>query len=146
MSAPVPNPALLKIGELQTQSGVPIKTIRYYEERGLIHPVSRTAGGFRLFHPQTLVRLAFIRRSQCLGLSLQEISELLAIHDRGQQPCTEVRQKFRAKVAAIEQQITELQHLKAELLALAAEPATAADVDTICPIIQKGGVPKREND
>ncbi len=130
-------PTLLKIGELQAQSGVPVKTIRYYEELGLLRAARRSEGGFRLFQPETLTRLAFIRRSQRLGLSLQEIGELLAIHDRGEQPCAEVRQKFRAKVDEIEQRIAELAQLKGELLALAAEPDSEAAADIICPIIQK---------
>ncbi len=136
MSVPLASPPLLKIGELQAQSGVPVKTLRYYETRGLLPAAGRTVGGFRLFHPQTLTRLAFIRRSQRLGLSLQDIGELLALHDQGQPPCMEVRQKFRAKVEAIDQQIAELQHLRAQLLALAAAPVAEAGQDIICPIIQ----------
>jgi MerR family copper efflux transcriptional regulator len=131
---------LLKIGELKEKSGVSIKTIRYYEEIGLIQPETRTSGNFRLFSPQALNRLRFIKRSQRLGLSLQEIGELLQIHDSGQLPCHEVRRKFTGKIAEIERQIADLQILKQELATLMAVSNTEndrTDEDIICPIIEQ---------
>ncbi|HEY9846787.1 MAG TPA: MerR family transcriptional regulator [Candidatus Caenarcaniphilales bacterium] len=68
---------LLLIGQLAAQSRVPIKTIRYYEELGLLKSLGRTEGGYRQFSSQVLTRLAFIKRAQNLGLSLQEIREFL---------------------------------------------------------------------
>jgi MerR family copper efflux transcriptional regulator len=131
---------LLKIGELHAQSGVPIKTIRYYEEIGLIAAKERTSGGFRLFSPDVLTRLNFIKRSQRLGLSLQEIGELLQIYDSGQLPCREVKHKFAEKITEIDRHIAELKVLKQELLSL----ISVSDFQTsdsgnnvICPIIQK---------
>lgn len=131
---------LLKIGELKEKSGVSIKTIRYYENIGLIQAAARTSGNFRLFSPQALNRLRFIKRSQRLGLSLQEIGELLQIYDSGQLPCHEVRHKFTQKIAAIERQIAELRVLKQELVTLmAVSPAESdrTDGDIICPIIEQ---------
>ncbi|MEC4802932.1 MAG: heavy metal-responsive transcriptional regulator [Jaaginema sp. PMC 1079.18] len=136
---------LLKIGELQQKSRVSIKTIRYYEQIGLIQAVSRTTGNFRLFSPQVLPRLQFIRRSQRLGLSLQEIRELLQIYDSGEPPCTEVRQKFQEKVTEIDDRIAELEQLKQELLASLNRTDAVSregDRDIICPIIQP---PKNSN-
>ena len=62
-----------QIGLIAKESGVPIKTIRYYEELGLLKASSRTEGGFRLFDPDVFARLHFIKRAQSLGLSLLEI-------------------------------------------------------------------------
>lgn len=125
---------LLQIGEVKAQSGVPVKTIRYYEALGLIQSEKRTSGGFRLFAPDTLIRLAFIKRSQTLGLSLQEISDILAIHDQGELPCPEVRQTFQTKIAQIDHQIEQLTALKNQLQSLiTAEPSANAP---ICPIIE----------
>lgn len=136
---------LLRIGVLKDRSQVPIKTIRYYEEMGLIQAEKRTSGGFRLFSPRILGRLAFIKRAQNLGLSLQEIGEILAIHDQGQLPCDAVRDKFQVKLTEIDQRIVQLQVLKQELQSLMAQPLpTPADYaeDTICPIIEHPQSPR----
>jgi DNA-binding transcriptional MerR regulator len=63
---------MLKIGQLSLESGVSIKTIRYYEELGLIQSPERTEGQFRLFTPDTVHRLLFVKRLQSLGLSLRK--------------------------------------------------------------------------
>ncbi|MFE4106498.1 heavy metal-responsive transcriptional regulator [Almyronema epifaneia] len=127
----------LKIGEVHQQSQVPIKTIRYYEELGLIQSARRTRGGFRLFWPEVLTRLAFIKQAQSLGLSLQEIGEILALHDQGQIPCQTVRQKFQQKIVAINDRIEQLTQLKNQLTHLLdqATPTTLTD-EQICPIIE----------
>jgi len=132
-------PERLLIGQVKAQSGVPIKTIRYYEQLGLIEAVDRTQGGFRLFSPQVLSRLAFIRRSQQLGFSLQEIKQILHIHDRGQLPCDQVRHNIDLKVADIDRRIAQLKELKQELLDLvqASPQVTPSAEPIICPIIQQ---------
>ncbi|MDB9519633.1 heavy metal-responsive transcriptional regulator [Roseofilum reptotaenium CS-1145] len=129
----------LLIGQVKAQSGVPIKTIRYYEQLGLIAAVDRTEGGFRLFSPQVLSRLAFIRRSQHLGFSLQEIKQILQIHDQGELPCKQVRQNIDLKVAEIDRRIAELTQLKQELLDLVqtSPHVNPSEEPIICPIIQQ---------
>ncbi len=132
---------LLKIGEVATESGLSVKTIRYYEETGLLLPtVERSEAGYRLFQPQVLNRLAFIRRSQALGLTLQEIQQILTVHDQGQLPCGEVRQHLELKVEAIEQQIHALETLRAELKGILSgwedQPSSDRIAQTICPNIQ----------
>jgi MerR family transcriptional regulator, copper efflux regulator len=133
--------ALLKIGEVAAESGLSVKTIRYYEESGLLLPtVKRSESGYRLFQPQVLNRLAFIRRSQSLGLTLQEIQQILAVHDHGQLPCGEMRQHLELKVEAIEQQIQALETLRAELKGILSgwqdQPSSDRITQTICPNIQ----------
>lgn len=129
---------LLKIGELASRSGVPIKTIRYYEELGLVQSCGRTEGQFRLFHPDILTRLAFIKRLQSLGLSLQEIGECLAVYDRGELPCGDVKTKLEERVAEIDKKVAELKLLRCELSDIlqhwAAEPEKQTEV--ICPNLQ----------
>ncbi len=132
---------LLKIGEVAAESGLSVKTIRYYAETGLLLPtVERSESGYRLFQPQVLNRLAFIRRSQSLGLTLQEIQQILAVHDHGQLPCGEMRQHLELKVEAIEQQIQALETLRAELKGILSgwqdQPSSDRIAQTICPNIQ----------
>ncbi len=126
-----------QIGSIAKESGVPIKTIRYYEELGLLQAIGRTEGGYRLFSGDVLSRLSFIKRAQSLGLSLAEIKEFLDVHDQGNLPCDHVRVKLQDKMADIDRQIQQLQILKLELQALLSEPLSSENPDTvICPIIQ----------
>ena len=126
------------IGSVAKESGVPIKTIRYYEELGLLKTSGRTEGGFRIFSSDVLARLNFIKRSQRLGLSLAEIKDFLDIHDRGELPCEHVQIKLSDKISQIEQQIQQLQILKLELQGLLSgwETIPENSEETICPIIQ----------
>jgi MerR family transcriptional regulator, copper efflux regulator len=100
---------LLKIGEVASQSKLPIKTVRYYEEIGLLAPtVERSPVGYRLFQESVLNRLAFIKRSQALGLSLTEVQQILQVHDQGQLPCGEMKHHLESKLEEINQQIEAL--------------------------------------
>lgn len=129
---------LLKIGEVATSSGLPIKTVRYYEEIGLLAPtVERSNNGYRLFLPQIFDRLAFIKRAQQLGLSLSEIQQILAVYDQGQLPCGEVRSHLEKKVEQIADQIRSLQLLQDELQGLLSGWQDQPDrIPVICPNLQ----------
>lgn len=132
---------LLKIGEVSLRSGLSVKTIRYYEEIGLLTPtVGRSNTRYRLFDLQVLNRLAFIKRAQSLGLSLTEVQQILTVHDQGELPCGEVRLHLEAKVEAISKQIAALQLLQAELQGILsgwqAQPSQEQIEQTICPNLQ----------
>ena len=71
------NSSALRIGEVALRSGVSIDTVRYYERRRLLPAARRTQGGFRLFTPETVERVQFIKQAQELGFSLDEIGEIL---------------------------------------------------------------------
>ena len=134
--------ALLKIGEVALQSGLPVKTIRYYEEIGLLTPtVERSAAGYRLFDAQVLNRLAFVRRSQSLGLSLTEVQQILQVHDQGELPCGEVKQHLQLKLEDLNYQIESLEILRAELQGILSGWQEKPEGDrirkTICPNIQR---------
>jgi MerR family transcriptional regulator, copper efflux regulator len=136
-----PQEKLLKIGEVASNSGLPVKTIRYYEEIGLLTPtVDRSKSGYRLFNLQVLNRLAFIKRAQSLGLSLNEIHQILIVHDAGQLPCGEVKQHLQAKVQSITEQIEALETLKFELQGILSgweeHPNSHQIAQTICPNLQ----------
>jgi MerR family transcriptional regulator, copper efflux regulator len=133
---------LLKIGEVALKSGLSVKTIRYYDEIGLLTPaVERAESGYRLFNPQVLQRLAFIRRAQALGLHLSEVQQILKVHDQGELPCGEVRQHLEAKVRDVRQQIEALETLRLELEGILSgwqdQPAEERLAQTICPNLQR---------
>ncbi|MER3492213.1 MAG: heavy metal-responsive transcriptional regulator [Mastigocladus sp. ERB_26_2] len=130
---------MLLIGQVTALSGVPIKTIRYYESLGLLKSSGRTEGGFRQFSWDVLKRLSFIKRAQSLGLSLQEISEILQIYDGGKPACDEIQQKLQDKISEIDYQIEQLLTLRDELQELLSQwhSVPTRPEDRICPIIQQ---------
>lgn len=131
------NEALL-IGKVEKLSGVPIRTIRYYESLGLIRSAGRTDGGFRYFSEDIFTRLSFIKRAQRLGLSLQEIADVLQIYDGGKAPCDQIQHKLEDKISQIDQQIDDLLKLQGELkrLLLGWKSFSNKPNDIICPNIQ----------
>ena len=81
----------MRIGEIARRAEVPAKTIRFWEEQGLLPPPRRTAAGYRDYDLAVLSRLAFVRHAQAAGLTLAAIGQVLEIRDGGLPPCTHVR-------------------------------------------------------
>lgn len=111
----------MRIGELAGELGLNPRTIRYYEAIGLLPEPPRTGGGYRAYNQDDLDRLRFIRAAQRLGLTLDEIREVLAFAERGEPPCGFVRDRLRREVAAIDARIAELLALRGELASLQAK-------------------------
>jgi MerR family mercuric resistance operon transcriptional regulator len=108
----------LKIGELAQLTGLSIKTIRYYERRGLLEQPPRTEGGYRLYGPEEIARLRFVQRAKLLGLTLEEIRELVGLAAR----CNEgelvprLEEVLEAKLAETERKMAELAAFRQNLL------------------------------
>lgn len=117
------------IGEIASATGTTTKTLRFYEQAGLLPKAARTAGGYRDYGPDTRERIDFIRRGQAAGLTLAQIREILAIRDGGRPPCAHVCDLLTAQLAKIDGQIDRLQNLKATVTALR-DDAAHADPDT----------------
>jgi DNA-binding transcriptional MerR regulator len=81
--------SLLKIGEVAERVGLSLRTIRFYEEAGLVVPHSRTEGGFRLYSVAALDRLEIIKGMKPLGFSVEEMVEVLGTLDRLSDPATD---------------------------------------------------------
>jgi DNA-binding transcriptional MerR regulator len=128
----------MKIGALAGRSGLPVKTLRYYEELGLLPAIGRSEGGFRLFAEESLRRLEFIRRLKTLGLSLEEIQGCLAVHDGGELTCGDIEIQLGRQIERIDGQIKELRQLRKELQDLLAswQSDPVKDGDLICPNLQ----------
>jgi DNA-binding transcriptional MerR regulator len=103
------------IGEVAQRSGIPAKTLRYYEDIGLLDPPERTTSGYRRFDPDVLERLTFISSSQALGLTLGEIRSIIALRDDGEPPCGHVLDLLVQRSDQIDQKIRELRALKIDL-------------------------------
>jgi len=105
----------LTIGELARATGVKVETVRYYEKIGLLEAPRRTSGNYRAYRVEHLNRLSFIRRSRDLGFSLDQIRDLLALADKGDQPCQSVDAIARAHLAEVDRKIADLRALRSEL-------------------------------
>ena len=111
----------MRIGELAGELGLIPRTIRYYEAIRLLPQPDRTGGNYRAYGREDLERLRFIKAAQRLGLTLDEIREVLAFAERGEPPCGFVRERLRREVAAIDARIAELQALRGELAGIEAK-------------------------
>ncbi len=111
----------MRIGELAREGGVNPKTIRYYESIGLLPEPDRTASGYRDYEAADLAQLTFIRSAKRLGISLDEIREILAFQRRGEAPCAYVRGVLDAQLHTIDRKIDELRRLRTELRELSIE-------------------------
>ena len=109
---------LLRIGQLARESGFPAKTLRYYEEVGVLRPECRSESGYRLYNDGAIRRLAFVRKAKAVGLSLTDIESILKISDEGRAPCEHVVGVIDREVASVETQIQRLRELRQELLDL----------------------------
>ncbi|HSE42999.1 MAG TPA: MerR family transcriptional regulator [Acidobacteriota bacterium] len=102
----------LTVGKLAKKAGVNLQTVRYYEKRKLIPPAKRTPSGYRLYSPDVVRRILFIKRAQELGFSLREIHELLNLRRTSSNTCLQVRQRAELKIHEIEKKIDSLKRVK----------------------------------
>jgi DNA-binding transcriptional MerR regulator len=131
----------MRIGDLADSTGLTAKTIRFYEQTGLLAAPPRTSGGYRDYPADTASRIAFIRDAQAAGLTLAEIRGILDLRDSGQAPCTHVADLITHHLADIEQRLADLRKTRTALLALAdraadTDPSTCTDAD-ICTILSR---------
>jgi DNA-binding transcriptional MerR regulator len=106
---------MLKIGEVSKRSGVGVEALRFYERGGLLDSPARTFAGYRVYGEEVLERLAFIRRAQALGFSLDEIRRIVDDARRGESPCDEVREIVRRRMAELDERLRELHRYRREL-------------------------------
>jgi DNA-binding transcriptional MerR regulator len=108
----------LRIGQLARESGFTPKTLRYYEDIGLLQPAARGSNGYRLYADESLSRLRLVSRAKGLGLPLADIRTILQISDEGRAPCEHVLTVVDRELARIERQMRQLRSMRAELRAM----------------------------
>lgn len=106
------------IGRLADATGVTTKTLRFYEDEGLLPAPARTQAGYRDYPSEAIERVRFIRNAQGSGLTLAQISQILAIRDGGEPPCNHLAQLVAQRLEDIDQRLAELEHTRTELHAL----------------------------
>jgi len=134
------------IGAIATQSGAPIKTIRYYEEVGLLPRPARTAARYRVYSPEIVDRLHFIKKAQSLGLRLTDIKEILDLADRGRCPCGHVQRVLKIRLAELRRKIADLRLLEGRIRQAvqgSCPPNFRPRGKAICPTIERQAVQAR---
>jgi len=113
----------MRIGELARASGYSDKTLRYYEQIGLLRPKARTHAGYRVYGRDATERLRFVKNAQSLGLSLNDIIKILDITDSGSAPCGHMLTVVDEQLAQISSQMERLESMRKELSKLRAKVA-----------------------
>lgn len=125
----------MRISEAAVAAGTTTKTLRFYEDIGLLPGIGRTPSGYRDYPQEAVQRAAFIRRSRAAGLSLDQAGALLAVHDAGTRPCSHVREQLTDQLQAVDARIAELQALRNTLavqLNAAASGPEGCDPTQVC--------------
>lgn len=124
----------LTIGKVAEACGVKIDTLRYYENIGLVEAEGRTASGYRLYHPDSIRRVKFIKNAQGLGFSLEEIRSLLDLQTSDTASAEDVLKVTENKILEFNHKISELDRMRDILKSLAGEcPGNVALQE--CPIL-----------
>ncbi|MFZ0332642.1 MAG: MerR family transcriptional regulator [Candidatus Acidiferrales bacterium] len=134
----------LTISAFAKHSGVPSKTIRYWEDLGLLPKAARSHTGYRVFDPAALRYVAFIQRSKAIGLTLAEMQEILHLARSGRCPCPEVFSWTQARAKSVAGQIRELSALLQRLKRIEREwkrcSCSSGDCGQVCSLI--AGLPE----
>lgn len=124
----------MTIGQLAAAAGVNVETVRYYQRRSLLALPDRKAGSIGRYPPGALTRLRFIKRSQSLGFSLDDVQVLLSLDDG--QACSSARHLGERKLAEVRERIHTLHVLEVALQDLVAK-CSAAKRKVSCPLIER---------
>jgi len=135
----------LRIGELARATGFTDKTLRFYDEIGLLRPSGRTPAGYRQYDGSAAERLRFVRKAQGLGLKLDDIRAILEISDAGRIPCEHVLAVVDRELARVDSQLRRLRSLRRDLSDLRGNLAdtlvSGAARPGRCPCFEEGLAP-----
>lgn len=126
----------MNIGDVATRTGLPAKTIRYYEDIGLIKPL-RDDNGYRRFRDQDVHKLNFLGRARALGFTIEDCRTLLALYEDETRASADVKRVARQHLTQIEAKIADLNAMRGTLSHLI--EACAGDDRPDCPILKDLG-------
>lgn len=124
----------MNIGAAAKAAELPVKTVRYYADIGLVTPSGRSETGYRQYMPSELSKLIFARRARAFGFSIDETRELLSLYEDRNRSSADVKAIAQGKLTEITGKMTELQALHDELAHLV--QACRGDDRPDCPIIR----------
>ncbi len=132
----------MRISELAGQTGTTTKTLRFYEDAGLLPKPTRTPNGYRTYDNSAVTRIQFIKAGQGVGLTLAEIRNLLTIRDDGRAPCRAAIELLDSQLDDITRRIRALRAMKRDLTQLRdrARELDPADCtpESVCHVINPG--------
>ena len=123
----------MNIGDVAKRAGLPAKTIRYYEEIGLVKP-PRDLNGYRVFRDSDLHKLAFLSRARALGFTIEDCRTLLTLYEDQSRASADVKELAEAHLHKIEDKIAQLQSMRDTLSDLVR--SCAGDNRPDCPILK----------
>ena len=129
------NQKIFKISQVSQQLGINPQTLYFYERIDLIPPPQRSKAGYRLYSQEDIERLSFIIRVKSLGLTLEEIKEILALKAGESLTCEAVYERLQQKITEIDQTIHRYSQLREELLPLLKRCETNLDQDRECIVL-----------
>lgn len=131
----------MRIGEAAKQTGTSVQALRFYERSGVLPKPTRTEGGYRVYAPGDLRRIALVRQAKRLGFSLEEIRRILWLRQQGSCPCDEVVQLLEKHMRETDEQIRNLQRFRRELARTLDDwkqsGGTGTKGDVICGLIER---------
>ncbi|MEH6579155.1 MAG: Cu(I)-responsive transcriptional regulator [Amphritea sp.] len=125
----------MNISQAAKSAGLSSKTIRFYEQQGIIPPAERAANGYRYYTDRQLEKLRFIKRARSLGFSLEESRELLQLSQDPSRTSGAVKQKAQQHIVQINKQIEQLQQMRDALITVVEQ--CRGDNGTECPILDQ---------
>lgn len=129
----------MRSGELAEAGGVNVETLRYYERRGLLPEPPRRGSGYREYPPQAVTRLRLIKHAQTLGLTLDEVAELLALSTQDVVVCGDMEPRIRSKIAELDDKLLALSELRGSLERLLCECCNGQQVQQACTVLSLPG-------
>lgn len=127
----------LKIGEVSRRAGIGIETLRFYEKSGLLDRPGRTESGYRLYDESVLERLAFVKKAQLLGFTLDEIKQLIDHKRKGENPCAEVREIVKIRLEKLNERVEQMVLYRDELSAALGDWEEIGEADGhVCGLIE----------
>jgi len=129
----------MRIGDLANRAALTVKTLRFYEQAGVLPAAARLPSGYRNYDDSALARLRFVKAAQAAGLTLMEIRQVIAVRDNEGPPCRHVTGLLNAHAADLDQRIAELTSLREDITGLRDRASTldprACDPAGVCHII-----------
>lgn len=125
----------MRSGEVAEAGGVHVETLRYYERRGLLATPPRRASGYRDYPAAAVHRIRMIKQAQALGLTLEEIADLLALHPHTTVACGDMETRIRFKLVELDDKLAALNELRGSLESLLCDCCDGRRTQQACPAL-----------
>lgn len=125
----------MTIGQIAKLAGVGVETIRFYEREGLLNKPTRRQSGYRVFTPDVVGRIQFIKKAKQLGFSLREIRDLLYLRVDGRATAADLKLRVDAKISEIDDRLRDLKRMRGALVRLSQTCTNKGPIGE-CPLLE----------